>query len=204
VMFRLASDNKDCQKEEVLLHTSDDRYIATNPQILQQSTVLKQILEDAPQDDGGITILPCADISSPILMLIMQWLDHYSQPGLQPPKIERPLRTPLTQILSDFDKSFVYGRLILNDDEKQNENLLKVINGAYFLNIQPLRDLGCAALADIIKTKSSEEEMRALFGVKEPFTEEDWKRLEADLPWLKEDPTPSSPFSPHVAFQPQP
>lgn len=62
---------------------------------------------------------------------------------------------------------------------------------ANFLDIKPMLNLTCKAVAEMIKGKS-QDEIKDLFGVKGDFTEEEVKQVLQENPWLRE-PTDSVP-----------
>ena len=53
------------------------------------------------------------------------------------------------------------------------------------MNIEPLRDLCCAAIANMLRGKN-EEDILNLFGITESFTAEEEEKLYQEYEWLRE------------------
>mmetsp|Transcript_135408 Transcript_135408/g.234852 ORF Transcript_135408/g.234852 Transcript_135408/m.234852 type:complete len:100 (-) Transcript_135408:228-527(-) len=75
-----------------------------------------------------------------------------------------PLKGKVDDVISQWDKNFLYTNLIKGGDEKQHELLIDCIFAANFLNIKDMLDLICAALASMIKGKTPEQ-IRTLFNI---------------------------------------
>eukprot|EP01009_Symbiontida_sp_KSa7_P007556 NODE_4477_length_346_cov_252.838384_g3874_i0.p2 GENE.NODE_4477_length_346_cov_252.838384_g3874_i0~~NODE_4477_length_346_cov_252.838384_g3874_i0.p2 ORF type:complete len:73 (+),score=28.77 NODE_4477_length_346_cov_252.838384_g3874_i0:25-219(+) len=56
-----------------------------------------------------------------------------------------------------------------------------------FMNVEPLRDLCCAKVADMLRGKN-EQEILDLFDVTDAFTAEEEGKLYEQYPWLREKP----------------
>ena len=85
-------------------------------------------------------------------------MTHYAEP-LKPVVIDKPLKAPLKELLPDWDKDYVYTKLFQNDNEKEHELLFKTLMAANFLGIDPLRDMCCAAIANMLRGKTTEQIM---------------------------------------------
>lgn len=64
-----------------------------------------------------------------------------------------------------------------------HETLFETILAANFMDIQPLVELTCAAVAAQIKDKRTPQEIAEHFGVKRPYVEPDERRIKEVYPW---------------------
>jgi len=135
--------------------------------------------------------------------LVWKWLEHWHKNRNDRPWMkempmlptnkkkeypERPLLRPLKAVLVEFDKDFVYGTLMPNE-EKCSANLLDVLHVTNFLNIKPLHSICCAALCELFKKCTDREKtMKAFDGfLDEPLTDETWKKTVEQFPWLEKN-----------------
>eukprot|EP01012_Entosiphon_sulcatum_P025767 TRINITY_DN31133_c0_g1_i1.p1 TRINITY_DN31133_c0_g1~~TRINITY_DN31133_c0_g1_i1.p1 ORF type:complete len:187 (+),score=48.42 TRINITY_DN31133_c0_g1_i1:37-597(+) len=179
--FRRLEGEDKAGAEDVVLTTSDNVKFAISKKSINLSKVLKEIIDDVAS--GEEANVPLANVDAATLECVAPFLTHYTDAAPEP--IEKPLKAPLPELLPEWDKGYVYGQLIKNGDEKQHEMLFKTLMAGNFLGIEPLRDLCCAAIANILRGKTPEQIME-VFGVTEPFTPEEEKAVEEQYPWLKE------------------
>ena len=89
---------------------------------------------------------------------VADYLVHYVDPN-KPAVLEKPLKAALPELLNDWDKEFVYKKLYKNGNEKEHGLLFATLMAANFLGIEPLRDLCCAAIANMLRGKTPEQIM---------------------------------------------
>jgi SCF ubiquitin ligase, SKP1 component len=82
-----------------------------------------------------------------------------------------------TKPLEGYDLKFV---------EVPLATLFEMINAANFLDLKPMLDVCCKAVAEMIKGKTPDE-IKKVFGVEGDFTQEEKEQVLRDNPWL-EDP----------------
>ena len=63
--------------------------------------------------------------------------------------------------------------------------LFEMILAANFLDLKPMLDVTCKAVAEMIKGKTPDE-IKKVFGVEGEFTEEEKAQVKLDNPWLCE------------------
>eukprot|EP01009_Symbiontida_sp_KSa7_P004695 NODE_2146_length_504_cov_403.092308_g1753_i0.p2 GENE.NODE_2146_length_504_cov_403.092308_g1753_i0~~NODE_2146_length_504_cov_403.092308_g1753_i0.p2 ORF type:complete len:131 (+),score=41.70 NODE_2146_length_504_cov_403.092308_g1753_i0:37-393(+) len=105
----------------------------------------------------------------------------------EPPVLERPLKGKLDELVDDWAKAFCNETLLEGGNEKLHAKLFSTLMAANFLNCEPLRDLCCAKVADMLRGKN-EQEILDMFGVTTPFTAEEEEKLYEQYPWLREKP----------------
>eukprot|EP01002_Notosolenus_urceolatus_P003484 NODE_1917_length_1254_cov_127.169295_g1587_i0.p1 GENE.NODE_1917_length_1254_cov_127.169295_g1587_i0~~NODE_1917_length_1254_cov_127.169295_g1587_i0.p1 ORF type:complete len:281 (+),score=159.83 NODE_1917_length_1254_cov_127.169295_g1587_i0:100-942(+) len=138
--------------------------------------------------------------------LACQWLEHWFLHPAERPWVrleqepplpngskreypERPLLKPLENILCPFDKDFVYKTVMQKGADKCDGNLLDAIHVANQLNIKPLHNILCAALAELFKKCENVDTTEKIFKefLDEPMNEETWKKTIQEFPFLDPD-----------------
>lgn len=75
--------------------------------------------------------------------------------------------------------------------------LFEMILAANFLDLKPMLDVTCKAVAEMIKGKTPDE-IKKVFGVEGEFTQEEKEQVLRDNPWL-EDPGEAEDQAPEAA-----
>lgn len=75
--------------------------------------------------------------------------------------------------------------------------LFEMILAANFLDLKPMLDVTCKAVAEMIKGKTPDE-IKKVFGVEGDFTQEEKEQVLRDNPWL-EDPGDDADAAPEAA-----
>lgn len=138
-----------------------------------RSNVLKSCLEDyRPEAD-----IDLPNISAGMLELVLEYLNHYQDPELSPPVIEKPLKTANFSVLvPEWDFMFV---------EKPHEVLFELILTANYLDIPGLLELSSAKVASMIKDRTPEE-IRSTFNIVNAFTPEEEAQIREENRWAEE------------------
>lgn len=135
------------------------------------SVTISNMLEDVEESDEAI---PLMNVTSEILEKIIKFCEKYEDAAQE--LSEREEVEYREKDISGWDKSFVNVPLT---------TLFDMILAANFLDIKPMLNLTCKAVAEMIKNKSVDE-IKELFGVVGDFTEEERKQVLIDHPWLQE------------------
>lgn len=146
----------------------------------RMSGLIKDLLEDQPE---GEAVIPVPNVSGRTLRYVLEYIEHHHNNRAEP--IEKPLKTRIDDVISAWDKAFLFTDLVKNHDEKQHETLIDVIMAANFLNIKDLLDLTCACVASMLKGKSPEQ-IRALFNIENDFTPEEEQKITEENHWCDE------------------
>ena len=89
---------------------------------------------------------------------VADYLVHYIEPN-KPAVLEKPLKAALPELLNEWDRDYVYKKLYKDGNEKEHGLLFATLLAANFLGIEPLRDLCCAAIANMLRGKTPEQIM---------------------------------------------
>eukprot|EP00996_Jenningsia_fusiforme_P002548 NODE_3374_length_989_cov_45.597872_g3101_i0.p1 GENE.NODE_3374_length_989_cov_45.597872_g3101_i0~~NODE_3374_length_989_cov_45.597872_g3101_i0.p1 ORF type:complete len:190 (-),score=50.16 NODE_3374_length_989_cov_45.597872_g3101_i0:185-754(-) len=170
--------------EEIVVVTQDECQYALPRVAINQSKLLTDLLEEQAGDERAE--VPLANVDAVAFELVAEYLTHYAG-SVKPATLDKPLKAPLPSLLSEWDHDYVYKKLFKNENEKEHEMLFKALLAANFLAIDSLRDLCCAAIANMLRGKTPEQIME-VFGVTEPFTAEEERLVEEAYPWLREAP----------------
>jgi len=170
-------------KTHVVLQSNDAKPLEFS--ILREgaamSGLIKDMLEDQEGDDQ--TVIPLPNVNGRTLKYVVQYLMHHYNNKAEP--IEKPLKGKVDDVISEWDKAYLYTDLVKGGDEKQHELLIEVIMAANFLNIKDLLDLTCACVASMIKGKTPEQ-IRSLFNIENDFTPEEEEKIREENRWCEE------------------
>jgi S-phase kinase-associated protein 1 len=150
-------------------------------ELAMASSLIKDMLEDATE--GEQTVIPIPNASGKTLAHVISYMEHHENNKAEP--IEKPLKVKIDDVISEWDKAFLFTELIKDHDEKQHEVLINVIMAANFLNIKDLLDLTCAAVAGMVNGKTTEQ-IRTLFNIVNDFSPEEEARLKEEAKWCEE------------------
>ena len=154
----------DIVAKKVKLKTSDNIIKEVDSDILMKSKLLEGLMKDFEEEE--IFTLP--DVDSKNLDLVIKYLEHYKD--MEPKEIPKPFpeRT---------DEEFMKG--LLNDQwtydyltNQTLEELINLVNAAYYLQIEGLLNIIAAKLAHEM-CNCEVEEARKKFGIECDMTEEE-------------------------------
>jgi S-phase kinase-associated protein 1 len=137
----------------------------------RMSGTIANMLDDI--DDVGSDI-PIPNIKGLIMKKVVAFCKQHPDAPLNPTDAQQlELRT---KPLEGWDQDFV--RVPLS-------TLFEMILAANFLDLKPMLDVTCKAVAEMIKGKSPED-IKKIFGVEGDFTPEEKAQVLLDNPWLKD------------------
>ena len=122
------------------------------------------MLEDE-EDDATIEI-PLLNVNTECLKKIIAFMKHMSEETMTP--IEKPLKSRnMAEVVQNWYSTYV---------DVDQEILFDLIKAANYMDIKPLLDLTCAAVASMLKDKNPVE-IRRDFGITVDFTPEQEKQM---------------------------
>ena len=167
----------------VTLISSDGEAFVVEPSVAQLSGTIKNILDDI-EDPGNRVTIPIEPVSGGILAKVVEYCKKQAAH-------EKALQA-ITDTQSKEDKSTreesmkeeerqmkAYGKEFTTTDQK---TLFDLILAANFLDIKPLLDVTCEAVAMMIKGKTPEE-IRATFHLKNDYTPEEEEAILLENRW---------------------
>jgi len=160
--------------------TSDFQRVGADNNILDQSIVINDIVEDVGDGED----IPLPTVSSKALKKILEYCSFHNVSHLECE-------------IEDFNKEFV---------KIDVDFIFELIQGANFLNIRGLLDVLCLTVADMIKRKTPEQ-IRGFFGIDNEITPEEERHTQQNnMPTMVSnsnvvvDP-PAAPAKPESGFK---
>jgi len=152
------------QSFPVKLKSSDGVEVIVDSKSAEKSKLLSDLIKDF----GVEKEIPISEVKGDTLKKIVEYLEHYKE--TQPKELPKPLTSNKIRDVSDtWDADFIEP-LDLNV-------IIDLINGAEFMNIEPLFLLTCARIACEMKGKTAEE-VRKKFNIQCDLTEDEIKEFE--------------------------
>ena len=157
---------------KVKLKSLDGREFEVESRVAEMSMTIKHMLEDLPDTDEAI---PLPNISGAILEKVIAYCEHHKDDAA--PEAPEDSSAPPEINVTGFDKELVTGI--------EQATLFDMILAANFLDIKPMLDLTCKAVADMIVGKTPDE-IRETFGIKDDFTPEEKAQVIKENEWARE------------------
>ena len=143
----------------IFLSATDDE-IRVDRRAAELSVTVKSILDDVGEDMP----VPLPNVTTPVLTRVVEYL------GWLVAVSEGPDGS------SEFERSIV---------ECTNEQLFDIIMAANYMEIRPLLELTCRAVAQKVRGKSAEE-IRQTFNIVNDFTPEEEEQIRKENEWCQE------------------
>eukprot|EP00041_Stephanoeca_diplocostata_P002998 m.31142 g.31142 ORF g.31142 m.31142 type:complete len:177 (-) comp13951_c0_seq1:459-989(-) len=160
----------------ITLQSSEGKNVQVPVTQVRMSITIRNMLEDLGMDEGEDfdEPIPLLNVTADILDKVVEFFQQYE--GRKTELTEREEQELRESVISGWDKTFV---------EVPMATLFEMIKAANFLDIKPMLNLTCKAVAEMIKGKS-QDEIKDLFGIQGDFTEEEVRQLLQENPWLRE------------------
>ena len=137
------------------------------------SSIISEMMKD--ESDTEVSEIPLPNVRSDILIKVIEFCTHYKAEPMN--EIEKPLKTGnMSEIVQKWYSDFI---------SMDQATLFEIILAANYMNIQPLLDLTCAAVAGLIKGKTPEE-IRKAFNIINDFTPEEEAQVREENKWCEE------------------
>ena len=155
-----------------LISKDGDAFLVSIP-ACSRSLFLKDVVD--VQSSTPPISLP--DISSSCLAYLVEYMEHYQDPSLSIPTIEKPLRSNnLADLVPAWDAEFV---------NKPNEVVFEIIEAANYMCIDGLINLASAKVASLIKGKTPAE-IRQIFNIENSLTPKEEAQIREENKWAEE------------------
>lgn len=159
---------------EITLKSSDGETFTVDIEVVKVSGTIKTMLEDCGLDEGDEqAIVPIPNINAAILRRVLDWAKHHKDDPI--PDEGKGDEMQQNEAISAWDKEF------LNVDQG---TLFELILAANYLDTKGLLDIGCKAVANMIKGKSAEE-IRKTFNIMNDFTAGEQEQVRKENEWCE-------------------
>ena len=145
------------------------------------SGLIKDMLED--QAEGEQTVIPIPNVNGRTLKYVLDYVNHHHNNKAE--TIEKPLKGKIEDVISEWDKQFLFTDLVRGHDEKQHELLIDVIMAANFLNIKDLLDLTCVVRGVDDQGQDAGADSRPLH-IENDFTPEEEEKIKEENRWCED------------------
>lgn len=153
--------------KKVKIQSSDNKEFEIAVEYAEQSTTIKNMMEDLPDDQE--IIIPLPNISSVIMeKIIVYWEYHWVNPL---PIVTDP--RVVTEI-TPWDGDYV---------NVAQQILFELVLAANFLDIKPLLDLCCKTMANVLIQCKDPEDIRKYLNIKNDFTPEEEEAIRKENEW---------------------
>ena len=155
----------------VKLIPEEGEAIEVEEEIATMSVLVKSMIDDSGVEED----IPLPNVKKAVLEKVIEFCQHHKEEPLA--DIEKPLKTNnIKDVVSQWYGEFVDVKI---------EELYEIILAANYLDIKPLLEVTCAAVAAMMKGKSIEE-IRELFNIENDFTPEEEEQIREENKWAEE------------------
>jgi len=135
------------------------------------SKLVETTIDDDNEDE--VQEIPLPNVKSNVLAKVIEYCNHYKNVEQMRP-ITTPLRSSkIEEVVQKWYADFVQVEQVL---------LFELVTAANFMDIKPLLDLTCFAVAVMIKGKSADE-IRKIFNISNDFSNENDAQLQEENKW---------------------
>lgn len=159
---------------KLILESNDGAKIEIDRQVGERSVLIKNLIEDLPEDEVAGQAIPISNVNEAVLRKVIEWCEHHRN---DPPTTDDDADTrKKTTDIEEWDQKFM---------QVDQEMLFEIILAANFLDIKPLLDVGCKTVANMIKGKSPED-IRKTFNITNDFTAEEEEQIRRENEWAED------------------
>ena len=151
--------------------------------VAKMSALVETTIDDDEDDDdeneenggGGGAEIPLPNVKGAVLAKVIEYCTHYTNVE-EMTAISTPLKSSkIEEVVQQWYADYVKVEQVL---------LFELVTAANFMDIKPLLDLTCFAVAVLIKGKSAEE-IRKIFNISSDFTPEDEAQVREENKWCE-------------------
>jgi len=143
--------------------------------VAKMSTLVATTIDDDDaEEDDEIREIPLPNVRDAVLTKVIEYCTHYKEEPMTP--IQTPLKSSkIEDLVQPWYASFVKVEQIL---------LFELVTAANFMDIKPLLDLTCLAVAVLIKGKKASE-LRSIFNISNEFSPEEEAQVREENKWVE-------------------
>ena len=130
------------------------------------------LLDDSDED---VQEVPLPNVTASVLQKVIEFCSHYREDPMN--EIQKPLKSSImSEVVQQWYADFV---------NVEQPMLFELILAANYMDIKPLLDLTCAAVASMIKGKTPQE-IRETFNITNDFSPEEEAQVREENRWCEE------------------
>lgn len=144
--------------------------------VAKMSTLVATTVDDDVDDDDDEDVreIPLPNVKDVVLRKVIEYCTHYKEEAMT--TIQTPLKSSkIEDMVQPWYASFV---------QVEQNLLFELVTAANFMDIKPLLDLTCLAVAVLIKGKQAGE-LRAMFNISNEFTPEEEAQVREENKWIE-------------------
>lgn len=127
------------------------------------------------ESDEDIQEIPLPNVKATVLAKVIEYCTHYKSEPMT--AIQTPLKSAkIEEVVQKWYADFVKVEQVL---------LFELVTAANFMDIKPLLDLTCFAVAVMIKGKPADE-IRKIFNISNDFTPEEESQVREENKWCEQ------------------
>uniref|UniRef100_A0A7S4M6B2 S-phase kinase-associated protein 1 n=2 Tax=Odontella aurita TaxID=265563 RepID=A0A7S4M6B2_9STRA len=139
---------------------------------------MSKLVETTIDDDGDDEVqeIPLPNVKATVLAKVIEYCTHYKMEEAMSP-IQTPLKSSkIEEVVQKWYAEFVKVEQVL---------LFELVTAANFMDIKPLLDLTCFAVAVMIKGKTAED-IRKIFNISNDFSPEEEAAVREENKWCEQ------------------
>uniref|UniRef100_A0A7S2S9U3 Uncharacterized protein n=1 Tax=Eucampia antarctica TaxID=49252 RepID=A0A7S2S9U3_9STRA len=140
---------------------------------------MSKLVETTIDDDDGTDeeqTIPLPNVKATVLSKVIEYCTHFKTVEAMQP-VQTPLKSSkIEEVVQKWYADFVKVDQVL---------LFELVTAANFMDIKPLLDLTCFAVAVLIKGKSADE-IRKIFNISNDFTPEEEEQVRQENQWCEQ------------------
>jgi len=161
-----------------------DAVFTVSYDVIKFSKTIDNMIEDLGEESFNV-VIPMANVTKKMLEKVIVFCTHHAE---LPKKVtetsseveananaEAKVETK-TNVMNEWETEFC---------NMNQSDLFELILAANYLDVKPLLDLTCMAVANMIKGKSPEE-IRKTFNIKNDFTPEEEEKVRKENEWCED------------------
>mmetsp|Transcript_35278 Transcript_35278/g.43187 ORF Transcript_35278/g.43187 Transcript_35278/m.43187 type:complete len:167 (+) Transcript_35278:108-608(+) len=155
-----------------LVSKEGDTYEVPIP-VAKMSKLVETTIDEETDED--VQEIPLPNVKAAVLAKVIEYCTHYKSEPMTP--IQTPLKSArIEEVVQKWYADFVKVEQVL---------LFELVTAANFMDIKPLLDLTCFAVAVMIKGKSADE-IRKIFNISNDFTPEEEAQVREENKWCEQ------------------
>jgi S-phase kinase-associated protein 1 len=139
------------------------------------SELVKTAYDEDAGEDGAPQDIPLPNLTTSILDAVVKFINQYATDPMTP--VEKPLKSAsVRDMVQEWYATFI---------NLPQEQIFELMLAANYLDLKPLLDLTCAAIALKIKGRTPDE-IKAEFNITDDWTPEEEAQMRAENKWCEE------------------